>query len=327
MNGRIALAVGIDYYDELNELSHCVDDAQAVKKLLDYHGTGSHEKNFSCEIIEGTKSSTVTRRRLKEAVERLFKNPMEIALFYYSGHGYVESGQGFLMTTECKNGDEGFALADLMRYANESPARHRIIIIDSCYSGCAGSFPSMGDSGFVSSGVTVLTACRSNEVSYEGESYGVFTALLIDALQGGAASLTGDITPGAIYAHIDQSLGEWEQRPMFKTCTETFVSLRRVEPPISNSDLRKIADFFPSSECVFKLDPSYEPQDEGRTSDMPRSNPEHTKVFAVLQKLNRLNLVVPVGAPHMWHAAMESKGCRLTKLGQHYRRLVVNELI
>ena len=26
---------------------------------------------------------------------------------------------------------------------------------------------------------------------------------------------TGDITPGSIYAHIDQSLGAWEQRPLF----------------------------------------------------------------------------------------------------------------
>jgi len=44
--------------------------------------------------------------------------------------------------------------------------------------------------------------------------------------------------------------------------------------------------------------------------------------FAVLQRYNRLNLVVPVDAPHMWHAAMGSKSCRLTALGEHYRRLV-----
>jgi len=49
---------------------------------------------------------------------------------------------------------------------------------------------------------------------------------------------------------------------------------------------------------------------------------ENTRKFSVLQKYNRLNLVVPEGVDHMWNAAMESKSCRLTVLGEHYRRLV-----
>jgi hypothetical protein len=50
---------------------------------------------------------------------------------------------------------------------------------------------------------------------------------------------------------------------------------------------------------------------------------KYTNIFAILQKFNRVNLVVPgQGAPHMWHAAMESKTCKLTVLGEHYRRLV-----
>ena len=48
---------------------------------------------------------------------------------------------------------------------------------------------------------------------------------------------------------------------------------------------------------------------------MPPPDPEHTAVFAVLQSYNRLGLLVPVDAEHMWHAAMQSKSCRLTALG------------
>ncbi|ERL11712.1 DNA binding domain protein, excisionase family [Coriobacteriaceae bacterium BV3Ac1] len=33
--------------------------------------------------------------------------------------------------------------------------------------------------------------------------------------------------------------------------------------------------------------------------------------------VHRLNLLVPVGSEHMWNAAMESGGCRLTMLGEH----------
>ena len=72
----------------------------------------------------------------------------------------------------------------------------------------------------------------------------------------------------------------------------------------------------------FHLDPSFEPELRGRPDGAPPPNPENTAVFAVLQRYNRLNLLVPVGAPHMWHAAIESKECELTALGEHYRRLV-----
>jgi len=47
----------------------------------------------------------------------------------------------------------------------------------------------------------------------------------------------------------------------------------------------------------------------------------------VLQRLNRVNLVVPVDAPHMYHAAMGRKACRRTVLGEHYRRLAVKARI
>ena len=54
---------------------------------------------------------------------------------------------------------------------------------------------------------------------------------------------------------------------------------------------------------------------------------ENTRKFAVLQRYNRLNLVVPVNAPHMWHAAMESKAGKLTAVGEHWRKLVEKKLI
>ena len=42
-----------------------------------------------------------------------------------------------------------------------------------------------------------------------GGGAGVFTTLFVDALGGAAANLIGDVTPGSVYAHIDQSLGPW----------------------------------------------------------------------------------------------------------------------
>ena len=179
----------------------------------------------------------------------------------------------------------------------------------------------------LSEGLTVLTASTKDQYATEEDGRGVFTTLLVDALNGSAANLTGDITPGSVYAHIDQSLGEWEQRPVFKTNVKEFVSLRKVSPSISISDLCRLIEFFPTPGFEFPLDPTYEPEMKGRDVGMPPPNPENTQKFAILQSYNRLNLLIPVDAPHMWHAAMESKACKLTVLGEHYRRLVEKERI
>ena len=94
---------------------------------------------------------------------------------------------------------------------------------------------------------------------------------------------------------VDQSLGPWEQRPVFKTNVKSFVSLRRVQPPIALSDLRRLSALFPSPGFEFPLDPTYEPELKGRDLGMPPPDPENTRTFAVLQKYNRLNLLVTDG--------------------------------
>jgi len=96
---------------------------------------------------------------------------------------------------------------------------------------------------------------------------------------------------------------------------KSFCSLRKVQPPIDLEDLHKLTEYFPNAGYDFPLNPSFEPE-----SDQP--DLEKTKIFKILQQFNRINLLVPVGAPHMYHAAMESKSCKLTVLGEHYRRLV-----
>jgi len=176
-------------------------------------------------------------------------------------------------------------------------------------------------------GLTILTASTEDQYASEENGSGVFTSLLVDALEGAAANLVGDVTPGSVYAHIDQSLGPWAQRPVFKTNVKSFVSLRRVQPPIALHELQRIAELFPEPGFEFKLDPSFEPETRGRPEGAPPPNPENTERFAVLQRYNRVNLVRPEGAPHMWHAAIESASCKLTALGEHYRRLVERKLI
>ena len=317
---RIALIVGINHYEHGGSLYGCVDDAHAVQAVLARHGDGS--VNFDCKMFTGTgPADRVERSLLKDRVEELFKAQADIALFYFAGHGHIEATGGYLLATDSRRGDEGLSLSEVLALANKSPARNKIIILDSCHSGIAGTPPVAGELASLSEGLTILTASAADQYATEENGRGVFTTLLVDALHGGAANLTGDITPGSIYAHADQSLGAWEQRPIFKTNVRQFVSLRKVNPPISLDDLRRITEFFPRRGFEYKLDPTFEPELKGRDPGMPPPDPENTRKFALLQRYNRLNLVAPVDAPHMWHAAMQSKSCKLTVLGEHYRLL------
>jgi hypothetical protein len=314
---RKALIVGVDYYKNINQLFGCVNDAYGVKSVLDRNSDGTLNFSSKLEVASNSKSA-LSRKELKNLTEELFRDDSEIALFYFSGHGYVENTGGYLITSECTDGDDGFSLTDLLIIANQSPAKNKIIILDCCHAGFAGKISGIDDKSILSEGITILTASSENQYAIEENGSGVFTSLFIDALNGSASNLVGEITPGSVYAHIDQSLGPWEQRPIFKTNVRNFVSLRKVQAPISLSDLKEITELFPVKGENFKLDPSFEPESEN-------PDEENNRKFAILQKYNRINLVVPIDAPHMWHAAMKSKSCKLTILGEHYWSLIKKE--
>lgn len=310
---RKALVVGINYYQHQPRLYGCVNDAYDVKSVLERHSDGTI--NFDVRLLTASSGGeAVPRSELRDAIRKLFADDSDTALLYFAGHGHLESTGGYILPSDAVNGDEGVSLADVLTFANQSRARSKVIILDSCHSGVAGA-PQGAQHSDLSEGLTILTASTAEQYATEDNSGGVFTTLFVDAMNGAAANLVGDITPGSVYAHIDQSLGSWEQRPVFKTNVKNFVSLRKVQAPIGLAELRRITELFPAAGHAFPLDPSYEPEGGSPV-------PENTEKFALLQKYNRVNLVVPVDAPHMYHAAMDGKSCKLTVLGEHYRRLV-----
>ena len=272
-----------------------------------------------------SEASYITRRALREAIEELFRGDSEIALLYYAGHGAIDEVGGYLCTSEVQKPDECLSLDDLMTFVSKSKARNTVVILDSCNSGNIANKTEMPGYSAIHEGTTILAACGANEYASEENSHGVFTTLLVDALYGGAMNLLGDVTPGSIYAYIDQSLGAWEQRPVFKANIKEFVSLRKNNAQIALPDLRKLTTLFVSPTIEIQLDPTYE-QDKAK-ADTQEINKEHEADFALLQKYVKLNLVVPVGEEHMYYAAMHRKSCKLTVQGQHYWNLVKKEQI
>lgn len=327
---RKALVVGIDYYANVSKLYGCVNDSFAVKSMLDRNADGF--LNFGVRHLAAVGSDNpVERRELREAIEDLFTGDGEVALFYFAGHGHIEATGGYLCSSDVKTGNDGVPLAEIMILANQSRIQNRVIILDSCHSGVAGGTALQQNVAEISDGVTILTASTAEQYATEENGAGVFTSLLVDALGGAAGNLVGDVTPGGVYAHVDQSLGPWSQRPVFKTNVKRFVSLRKVKPLLELAELRRISEFFPKPEFQFQLDPTYEPERHVSWSTNPQGIPppdrNNNAIFKILQNYNRVGLALPENAPHMWHAAMESKTVRLTALGEHYRRLAAKGLI
>lgn len=319
MGTRKALVVGIDDYPSC-PLHGCCNDSEAIKDLLSNHGNG--DPNFSV----WKKNNVATKGELRALIEKCFEGDADVALFYYSGHGHIDKVGGYLVTPDFSDYDYGVSLQDVLTIANESKCRERIIILDSCFSGFMGSISTVGqNTAVINEGVTIMTASRNSQTSMEIDGHGVFTALLMEALKGGAADVTGHISIAGIYAFIDKALGPWDQRPVFKTNVNSFISLRDVPPQVDVSILRSLTKYFVEEQDLYELDPSYEPTNKPNIEHSivePYAIEEHMSIFSDLQKLEGVGLVVPVDEEHMYYAAMNSKSCKLTPIGKRYWKLV-----
>src|SRR6266496_317960 len=318
---RRALCVGIDSYS-FGALRGCVSDAQRMAVLLEKHEDGS--RNFECRSIlalNGGPDNIATRAKVKQAVEQLFKDKAEVALLHFSGHGTVNNLDGYLVTQDAKAYDEGVSMTDVLKMANDSKADEVVILLDCCHSGNLGNVPSIDNTkALLREGVSILTASRGDQVSVEASGAGLFTSLDGDALEGGAADLMGDVTAPALYTFVETVLGAWEQRPLFKSHVSKLIALRKCRPAVEITILRDLPALFPVPAEDLLLSPEFEPS-------FGKKNVVKTEVFRKLQALNRVHLVVPVDAPHMYDAAMQSKACRLTASGRYYWRLAKNNRI
>jgi hypothetical protein len=321
-----ALVVGIDKYINMNSLSGCENDAVEVASMLAKNGDGS--PNFQVKLITSD-NDVVSAEILQDAIAQLFNSDADTVLLFFAGHGYVEpkTHAAYIVSQDGSKGGYGVTLADIVSQANTAypKIKSTVIILDSCQSGAAGEAQLLGDSDIshIGTGVTILTACRKNGVAEESGGHGLFTRLLLEGLSGTASDVVGRITPASVYALIDQSLGAWGQRPLYKANVQSFVTLREVPSKVPLSVIRDLPAYFPMPSSVYRLDPSCEP-DRGEETERLKCIPvdlSKVRTYRHMQNMNRFGLVVPVDQPHMWHAAVFATGCKLTALGAHYRSL------
>ncbi len=299
-----ALIVGMENYNNCKPLLGCINDATAVCNLLSKNEDGS--SNFLC-----TQKNDLTTRELTYEIRKLFSEELECSLFYFSGHGSTMFGDEYICTKDSDRIIPGIKTSDLLSTVNSSKCKNKIIILDSCFSGGMGHTSLIQNADLIGKGVTIITSSLDNQTSGIIKGRSIFTMLLCKALEGGAANLFGQITPSAMYAFIDKSLVGIDQRPVFKSNIQESISLRLVKTRISENELKMLPKLFPTLDYSFKLDPSFED-----TSENP--DKENIQIFKLLQLYNQNGLVVPIDENYMYYAAMNSKVCKLTALGQYY---------
>ena len=307
---RRAFLFGIDTYDRFTHLTGCVNDAMSLAPLLAENEDES--PNFTV-ISRTSDKSRITRSSVFGDLECLLAPGADVALLYFAGHGQLEQEDLHLVTQDGAPRDTGLAFSKALKLIQESKVPEVLVILDCCFSGGAGGVPLLGsDVVVLRKGVSILTASRADQVAEEAVGgQGTFSYYLAAALNGGAADVLGKVTVAGLYSYLSESFGAFDQRPMFKAHLDRLHSVRQCKPVVPLPDLRRMTEFFPRSDYLFPLNPSFEPTLEPRDAI-------NEATFGVLQKYRANKLLEPIGTDHMYYAAKESKPCCLTPLGRHY---------
>ena len=236
MPGRRAVIVGLNEYDDQNirNLTGAVNDAREVHDRLTKTG------GFEVANHHYLTDDRATAANIRKAVSDLLwkTDPHELALLYFSGHGFTDSYRnGFIAPCDMiKDAPlvHGIRMAELRDLMLKAKYKQSVVMIfDCCYSGIAAEgekavsaasaeaiyegFTFDQPSPSSGCGKIIYTSAGSDERSREdterrhkfgGEpahSHGVFTFELIEGLDGGASS--GDcVTLGSLIRYVDAAL-------------------------------------------------------------------------------------------------------------------------
>lgn len=321
-----ALIVGID--PDTSTPAHSNSSAAAASKISNLLSrnemvdNAAGERNFDCkELISSNTedSEKITHAIVKEHVKELFEDDeTDVAFFYFSGNSFDDNLGGYLLTQDLEAKKEGFALSDLMVYANNSKIKEIYIVLD-CYAERAKvkaqTQTSSAQFAVLRKGISLLSV-----KNYEPQRSTVFAELIVTALKGVNSNVLGNVTFIDLYEQANSILPELNYEIAFRSNTSRLSIIRKVIPKISHDVLMKIRDYFPTPHYNYPLDNEHIPSQNLGREDKQLD-------YKNLQRMHKQGLVRPVNAFHFYYAAFNKKHCALTERGKQYWELIEKQRI
>ena len=227
-----ALIIAISDYDNLSsskQLPFCKNDGQELYRVLKKQG---YEIPDHHKLLGRTDSNT-----MREVIRDFFRedvNPKDMLLFYFSGHGYFDDPDHYLVTSDMdfnKPETKGYWFKELTKLMNRSPSQQIISILDCCYSGGL----EIGDKGVENNeskaaeesqfamsklinqevrhaeGICILASSLGLQQSFKmpEHDYSAYSYFLIEGLKGGkgkTVNYSGYVTPELLSVYINNEL-------------------------------------------------------------------------------------------------------------------------
>ncbi|MFF7174779.1 caspase, EACC1-associated type [Streptomyces pseudovenezuelae] len=148
------------------------------------------------------------RGRVLDAVCQAAEEADDLLLVYYAGHGHFDRGGGLLLATEASSitrRHHSVPYEAIREYVEVSRARHKVVIVDCCYSGLAlrmGEASTEATDRLAIEGACVLTSAAETQQSLCLAEGSLFTLALVDVLRDGLTGLLPDGRQGNEQSHL-----------------------------------------------------------------------------------------------------------------------------
>jgi hypothetical protein len=216
---RLAIIVGVEDYKYIRDLNYTIEDAEAIKSVLENQGA------FDVEFMTTEKGRKPTRENILQILNDTLMlakmNDVKTLIFYFGGHGFEVNGKNYMAVEETNPKDierTGLKLDEVLGILDDIKKEAKVMVfIDACrndpYKSKTGDTSTDGsdttllygtglqsDDGFSSwddissTGFKVLYSTSEEQYSYElpDMEHGLFSLYLSEALSGEADTFAGD---------------------------------------------------------------------------------------------------------------------------------------
>jgi len=191
-----ALLIGVG-----DDLPVTVKDARALQDVLIDPSRAAYPPEQVALLTEGSATRQQIFAGFDRLIEEVSQNPKATAIVYYSGHGgYIKSTNEYFLVPygydPSQRTETAISGLEFTQKIEAIQAQKLIVLLDCCHAGGVSKEPGAFIKSPVpqellnvlgsGSGRVVVASSREDELSWTGNPYSIFTACLLEALQGKA---------------------------------------------------------------------------------------------------------------------------------------------